>query len=328
MKPAILPYLCMTFTALAFAAPASAQTPRAILKGHRSGVFSVAFSPDGKVLLSGSRDGAVISWNVADGSERAKNQVLKLDVNALAISPDGRWVAAGGGDQDNTIRLYDVEKKELTPPLDGHSKGVTSLAFSHDSAFLVSASFDHSIKVWDLKTRSTVRSIMKGHVLDGVAKPVNAVAFSPDGKTLASGGNDGFLRLWDAKTGQQKTAFATVVAVDTIAFNPEGTRIAAAGGPGRKIHVWDLESGQEVLTLEGLTSGITCVRYSPDGKRIASTGKDKAVRLWDAKTGQKVSAFEGHEQTVYCLAFSPDGKTLASGSVDRTVRLWDMPSGQ
>jgi WD40 repeat protein len=325
MRRAILPYLCMTVTALALAAPAVAQSPRAVLKGHRSGVFSVAFSPDGKVLLSGSRDGAVISWNVADGSERAKHQVLKIDVNAIAISPDGKWVAAGGGDQANLIQIYDVEKKQFALPLAGHDKAATSLAFSPNSIYLASASLDHSIKVWDVRTGSAVRVIRKGHVVDGASRPVNAVAFSPDGKLLASGGNDGFMRFWDPTTGQEKAKVETVVAVDSITFNPDGTRVAAAGGPGRKVHVWDLESGREVLTLEGHTSGVTSVRFSPDGNRIASAGKDKTVRLWDAKTGQKVSVLEGHEQAIYCLAFSPDSKTLASGSVDRTIRLWDMP---
>jgi WD40 repeat protein len=321
-------YLYMTCTTLALAAPVSAQTPRVVLKDHKSAVFSVAFSPDGKILLSGSRDGAVTTWNVADGSQRGTYQVLKLDVNAIAISPDGRWVAAGGSDGANQILLYDVEKNVFSSPLDLHDKGVTSLAFSHNSAYLVSASFDHSIKVWDLRKGGVVRSIAKPHMADRVSKPVNAVVFSPDGKLLASGGNDGFLRLWDAKSGEQKAAFPTVVAVDSISFSPDGTRVAAAGGPGRKVHVWDVETGQEVLTLVGHTDGVACVRYSPDGKRIASAGRDKTVRLWDAKSGKNVSVLEGHEQNVYCLAFSPDGKTLASGSGDRTVRLWDMPSGQ
>jgi WD40 repeat protein len=254
--------------------------------------------------------------------------VLKLDVNTIAISPDGRWVAAGGSDQGNQILIYDVEKKKLNPPLPLHDKGVTSLAFSLNSAYLVSASFDHTIKVWDLKMGAVVRAIRNGHVVDGKSRPVNAVAFSPDGKLLASGGNDGFLRLWETKSGQQKSALPTVVAVDSIAFSPDGARVAAAGGPGRKVHIWDVETGTEVFTLEGHTDGVTCVRFSPDGKRIASAGRDKTVRLWDAKTGQKVAVLEGHEQTVYCLAFSPDGKTLASGSGDRTIRLWDMPSGK
>jgi WD40 repeat protein len=325
MSRAIVTSLCMTCAALGLAGPAKAQPPRSVLKGHASAVFSLAFSPDGKVLLSGSRDGVVTTWNVADGSQRASYQVLKLDVNALAISPDGRWVAAGGSDQANQIQIYNVERKTVSSPLDLHDKGVTSLAFSHNSNYLVSASADHTIKVWDMKLGAVARSIAKGHVLDGASKPVNAVVFNPDGTLLASGGNDGFLRLWDAKSGQQKSAFPTVVAVDSISFSPDGARVAAAGGPGRKVHVWDIETGQEVLTLVGHTDGVTSVRYSPDGKRIASAGRDKTVRLWDAKTGQNLSVLQGHEQAVYCLAFSPDGKTLASGSLDRTIRLWDMP---
>lgn len=318
-----IPMLSITCALFASTFSANAQTPRIALKGASSAVFSIAFSTDGKILLAGCRDGAVVTWNVADGSERGVHHVLKLDVNTIAVSPDGRWVAAGGGDNSNTIQLYSVERKQLERPLDGHSKGVTALAFRFDGAYLASASFDHTVKVWDLKTRTVVRTI-KGHLVNGESRPVNADAYSRDGLSIASGGNDGFVRLWDVQTGKEKAAFETKVAVDAIAFSPDGTQLAAAGGPGRKIRVWELASGRELHALSGHTAGVTSVCFSPDGAQIASGSQDKTVRLWNAKTGQETAILEGNEQTVNCVSFSPDGKTLASGSSDRSVRLWNM----
>ncbi|HEV3259802.1 MAG TPA: WD40 repeat domain-containing protein [Gemmataceae bacterium] len=115
-------------------------------------------------------------------------------------------------------------------------------------------------------------------------------------------------------------------AVDSVAFSPDGKRLAAASYD-RKIHLWDPATGKEVLQLVGHQDRVYSVAFSPDGKRLASASMDRTVRLWDAATGKEIRLLTGHENTVLSVAFSPDGKVLASGSVDGTVRLWRAETG-
>ena len=136
------------------------------------------------------------------------------------------------------------------------------------------------------------------------------------------------VKVWDAATGQETlTLKGHTDGVASVAFSPDGKRLASAGRIGT-VKVWDAATGQETLTLKGHTSWSTSVAFSPDGQRLASASRRWTVKVWDAATGQETLTLKGHTGCVWSVAFSPDGKRLASASQDRTVKVWDAATGQ
>jgi hypothetical protein len=285
------------------------------VKGHESFVTSVAFSPDGKRLASGSLDKTIKISGAATGQEVLTLKGHESFVTSVAFSPDGKRLASGS--EDKTIKLWDAATGQEVLTLKGHESAVFSVAFSSDGKRLASGSEDKTVKLWDAVTGQEVLTL-KGH-----EDVVRSVAFSPDGKRLASGSWDKTIKLWDAATGQEVlTLKGHESAVYSVAFSPDGKRLAS-GSDDKTIKLWDAATGQEVLTLKGHESFVTSVAFSSDGKRLASGSWDKTIKLWDDTTGQEVLTLKGHESAVYSVAFSPDGKRLASGSWDKTIKLWD-----
>lgn len=207
-----------------------------------------------------------------------------------------------------------------------HGQSVTSVAFSPDGETLASASFDHTVKLWDPVTGQELRTLL-GH-----SEAVTSIAFSPDGKTLASGSRDSTVRLWDLTTGQElRTLRGHTGWVNSVAFSPDGKTLASGSDDG-SVRLWDPVTGQELRTLRGHTHAVFSVAFSPDGKTLASAGGNEPTRLWDTGRGKELRSL-GKSDVVfsthaYCLAFSPDGKVLASGGLRHVVELWDPATGR
>ncbi|KAL6910995.1 hypothetical protein GGI43DRAFT_33046 [Trichoderma evansii] len=224
----------------------------------------------------------------------------------------------------NGMKDHDVHLQTL----EGHSGGVTAIAFSPDSKTLASASGDETLQLWDATTG------VPQQTLEGLSGRVTAIAFSPDGKTLASASGDETLQLWDATTGVlQQTLEGHSSA---IAFSPDSKTLASASRDATVL--WDAATGALQQTLKGHRDWVSAIAFSPDGKTLASASRDETVRLWDAATGALQQTLEGHSGWVTAIAFSPDGKMLASASDDVTVRLasgsgqvtvrlWDAATG-
>ncbi len=305
------------------------------LAGHTEAVLSVAFSPDGKTLATGSDDKTARLWDTATGKQiRAPLTAHTGPVLEVAFSPDGKTLATSS--DDKTARLWDTATgKQIHAPLTAHTGSVWSVAFSPDGKTLATSSDDKTarlwdtatgMRLWDTATGKQVRAPLTGHT-----GPVESVAFSPDGKMLATGSVDRSVRLWDAATGKQVRAPLTAHTgpVLTVAFSPDG-KILATGNDDNTVRLWDTATGKEVRApLTGHAETILSVAFSPDGKTLASGSHDKSVRLWDTAAGREVRApLTGHTGPVESVAFSPDGKTLATSSRDKTVRLWDTATGK
>ncbi len=289
------------------------------LKGHEDVAYSIAFSPDGKRLATGSFDRTVKLWDVSAGRELVTLKGHENSVGSVTFSPDGKRLATGSF--DHTVKLWDVDAGRDLATLRGHKDVVHSVAFSPDGKRLATGSFDRTVRLWDAVTGQELVT------LHGHGDAVYSVAFSPNGKRLASGSKDRTIKLWDAGSGRELAILkGHENTVYSVSFSPDSKRLAS-GSWDRTIKLWAVANGQELSTFNGHGNSVNSVTFSPDGKMLASGSEDRTVKLWDADTGQEIVTLRGHGDNVISVAFSPDGKRLASGSYDLMVKLWNANAG-
>jgi WD40 repeat protein len=241
-------------------------------------------------------------------------------LHAVAFSPDGTTLAAGSG--DHAIRLWDAAtRRQIAPPLTGHTDLVVSVAFSPRGETLASGSFDGTVRLWDLASHRQIGSPLTGH-----DDNVLSIAFSPDGRTLASGGADGSARLWDVGTHRQigYPLYEGTSGITSVAFSPDGKTLAGGSDNGA-VGLWDVATQRPIGSLlAGYTGHVNSVAFSPDRKTLASATDGGVVRLWNVATRQPIgNPLTGGTDVINSVTFSPDGKTLASGGGDGMVWLWD-----
>jgi outer membrane protein assembly factor BamB len=255
---------------------------------HNDWVCSVAFSPDGGLLVSAggsefapARNGNMTSaevklWDVAAKAERGRLTGHTNKVFSAVFSPDGRTLATGSADQ--TVRLWDVATMTERAVLKGHTDAISSVAFSKSGDIIASASWDRTVKLWDATTGAE-RGSLQGH-----EEEILAVAISPDGRTIATGGADWTVRLWD------------------------------------------LATRQEQAVLKGHRGTVYCLAFSADGQTLASGSGDETVKLWNVAARKERTTLRGHKSGVTAVAFAPGDKTLASAGMDDPVRMWEVTS--
>jgi WD40 repeat protein len=321
------------------------------LRGHEGAVTGIAINAAGDRIASASADKTVRLWDLQTGHEIAPPLVGHTGVvTSVAFSPKGDMVASGSA--DGTVRLWRTDSHKLITTLET-GQPVSYVAFSPQGDRLASAGGDCHVTLWDLASAkpTPLRCNDRGAVL--------AVAFNPRGDRLASGGVDGKLRFWDPTTGRQLWERDTMLAlseqtrrrfdlasgrpavITSVAFNPDGTRIASGSSswrpdesPSGVIQRWDAATGQPAgEPMHPPEGSVTAVAYSPqvagkEASRIVSGDSDYTVRLWDADSpaGEQLGGpLRGHQNGVVSVAFTPGASCIVSGSVDGTVRIWPNP---
>jgi WD40 repeat protein len=289
---------------------------------------SVNFSPDGQIIVSGSRD-TVNLWS-HDGVllKTLKGHGHPGPVNSVSFSRDGQTIVSASS--DTTVKLWSRDGR-LLKTIEGHKEQVNAVSFSQDGQTIASASDDKTVKLWSrdgklLKTfdeRSLFRQLDAVPVLHGVN-------FSPDGKIIAASGYDGTVKLWnengtfiktvqDGVLGQRSSSLSTSGNISDMSFSPDGSTIAATELDNTvKLYRRD---GTLITTLQGHTAKVNSVSFSPDGQLIATASADNTVKLWN-RNGTLRTTLTGHNDNIFSVSFSPDGQTIASASRDKTIKLW------
>jgi WD40 repeat protein/serine/threonine protein kinase len=308
---------------------------RLTLRGHGQPIHSLAFSPDGRWIITAAHElgqdesapGEWVLWDTATG--RAIESRPTRGSWVVAVAPSGTMVAAGlaiGSGNPGTVSLWKMGADRLPCLTDEPARVIRTelacprgLAFSPDGRRIATISCNPGscLELWEVETGTRARAISIA------SSRIFAVAFRPDGKQLATACTDGSVTLYDATTGETAGSLrGHTGAVYDVAYSPDGSRIMTCG-QDETVRVWSSASGRAIHVLHGHDSFVRAVAISPDGTRIASASEDNAVRIWDAVNGKEIGRLRGHSRFVTTVAFSPDGRRIASASEDGTVKMWN-----
>ena len=287
------------------------------MEGHRWGVTGLDFSPDGSRIATASLDGSVRIWDSASAAH-LRTFAAPVDLYTVAYSPDGTRIAGAG--TDAIARIWDADTGREVLTLAGHTGGVMNVTYTPDGNHLLTAGLDGTTRLWDVSVgggRDWLRVPAAELIYVGVT-------FSPDGATFAAPAEPSGVTIWDSRTGEEIiTLSGYEPKLTTVAFSPDGRRIAAGSDLTQAPPVWNTETGELLFRLNGHQDTVRNVAYSPDGSRILTGSWDGTARLWNAATGEQQAVLRVSEEGVPTAAFSPDGHSIVTGDTEGNVTVWD-----
>ncbi len=296
---------------------------------HSDWVNSVAFSPDGKQLLTGSEDNTLKLWDAGTGLLLRTFGGHTGTARSVSFVPGGKQILSGSGDR---LKLWDAVSGRLLRTFEGHSDFVSSIAVSPDGTRVLSGGADNAAKLWDLSTGKELLTLKHDH-------PVYVVAFSPDGKRVLTLSDK--VNIWETVSGKLLRSFGAVEAIqaalmtDSIAFSPDNVQVVMLVSRGEKLVFWDSNTGQMLRQIDLDSEGVA-IGISRDGSRVLTELND-GVGLWDFTSGKLLRTFDNpHKRRINCFAFSPDGLRVASVAQDRDseneatdfFKVWEVETGR
>jgi WD40 repeat protein/transcriptional regulator with XRE-family HTH domain len=285
------------------------------------GERALVFSPDERLLATGSWEGMVKMWDVERGTLLWTGWHAGGLVENLAFDSDGQRLASCG--DDATIRIWDTTSGANIQTIAAHQGTLFAIAWSPDNTHLASGRFDGCIQIWELQGTQAATCVQ---TLTGHSNWTNGVAFAPNGSQLASGSWDGTVRLWDVASGRcLQTLEGHTDRIHTVAWSPDGRTVASAGFDAM-IWLWDVPRGRYRVGLQGHTAPVYNIAFTPDSSRLLSVSEDQTLRVWDVESGSCESIIQGYAGAHYDVVWSPDGQRLASVGSDLLVTLWDVVS--
>ncbi|MGQ0633080.1 MAG: protein kinase domain-containing protein [Planctomycetaceae bacterium] len=312
-----------------------------VFAGHTDGVLSVAFSKNGKRLLTSSFDKTARVFDVATGRELLALQGHSWWVWSAAFSPDEKRILTAS--QDGSAILWEADSGKQIAQFLGHRGPVYSAAFSPTESLVATAGYDNRILLWnpDALRSFDFRKLAAGEqielppmqALEGHSAGVHSVVFSHDGALVISGSHDNTVKAWDVATRKPLKTFRGHGGwVQGCAISPDGKLVLSAGHD-ETARLWSLPDYEEIRVLhgrvlEGHDDAVLAASFSRDGEQIVTASRDRTARTWKVRTGAELQTFaEGHQFLASNAVFSPDGKRLLTSAVDNTVRVWDVASG-
>jgi len=297
------------------------QQALAVLEGHTDRVWDAEFSPDGKVIISGSVDDTLRLWNAEQ--LRLVRTMLghPFPVLNLKYAPNGAYIVTGS--TDGVLRLWDVATGRLYKSLEGHTGWITGLDISRDGKWMASCAEDSTVRLWRLPQGTPAQIIDEG--MTGL----QSVAFSPDSFSIAWGEGDGMIRLRTVSGVWLQSMKVSSYSILTVVFSPDGSLLASGDADG-VIRIWQVKDGTLSQTLRAHTDAVNDLAFSPDGQWLVSASEDNTLRLWQSDganfLAQPVMIFKGHVGSVASVDFSPVDLLVVSGSEDGSLRLWSVPA--
>jgi WD40 repeat protein len=278
----------------------------------------VAFSPDGKRVVTASHDMTAILWDAATGRKVRVLQGHSGFILSVAFHPKANQVLTGS--QDKTVILWDAATGHKLRAFQGHTGWVKSVAIGPDGRLILTGSLDKTVALWDIPTGKRVRSWSTTFV--------HAVDFGPDGTQVVAALDDGTAKMWNVDTGNEIRTFrGHLFPAIAVAFSPDGKQVVTGADDYQAI-LWDAATGHKFRSFYvGMPLSVFSVAFSPDSKYVITGDQGAQVMLWDAATGKRLRVLKGHAGVVNAVAFSPDGKQILSGA-GKTAILWDAATGQ
>ena len=293
--------------------------PVSIIAKHDLFIHSLAFSPDGHWLLTGSADHSSKLIDTQDWSKQIYICHHSDHVKSVAFHPNSRIYASTG--DDGMIVAMQIGESFPIAHWQGSFSWINSLSFEYGGEYLLTGSSDETVRLWKLGQSACLRE-MKGHKSD-----VTSACFVPlvrGGLLALSGSDDETLRLWNWGEDRCLSVFeGHSGGVTCVSVTSDGS-LGISGSRDKTIRVWELATGECLSILEGHTGIVMGVDIHPDNKRLASCSMDGTIRIWDIEKRNCLAILKGHEEGVWTVRFHPDGFHLISGSEDKTARLWQI----